>query len=65
MKIKMLVSMAGADHSYRPGEVIDVSDETAISWVEAELAVIYRDEFESASMQTPETTSKKFNRKGR
>ena len=34
MKVKILVSIAGADFSYRAGEVVDMESNKAKSWIE-------------------------------
>jgi len=38
MKIKMLVSMAGSDISYQPGQIIEVSNKRGEAWVNAGIA---------------------------
>jgi hypothetical protein len=42
-KIKMLTSMAGLNHSYAYGEEVEVTDEVAHAWVEAEIAELVED----------------------
>lgn len=42
--VTMLVSMAGAYESYIPGDVVEVSDEIAQAWAEAQIAEIYVEE---------------------
>lgn len=39
MKIKMLVSLAGVDHAYSPGDIYECSDAEAIRHIEAGNAV--------------------------
>jgi hypothetical protein len=37
-KVIMKTSMAGVNHSYQYGEEVEVTDEVAQAWVEAEIA---------------------------
>jgi hypothetical protein len=37
-KVKMLTSMGGLNFSYQFGEEVEVSDEVAKAWIEAEIA---------------------------
>lgn len=39
MKVKMLVSMAGTDESWKPGDTREVSEAVAKEWQEAGIAV--------------------------
>tara|TARA_B100000686_G_C16726469_1_gene938100 strand:+ start:484 stop:693 length:210 start_codon:yes stop_codon:yes gene_type:complete len=34
MKVKILVSIAGAEFSYRAGEIVDMPTDTAKAWIE-------------------------------
>ena len=43
MKVKMLVSMAGPDESWKPGDVREVSEAVAKEWQEAGIATILPD----------------------
>lgn len=38
MFVKMLTAMAGADHSYMPGEPVEVSDKIGKAWIKAGIA---------------------------
>lgn len=40
MKIKMLVSMAGPDESWQPGDVREVGDSVALEWSRLGLATL-------------------------
>jgi len=43
LKVKMLTSMASADFSYSPGEVVEVSEDVARAWQTAMLAEIVKE----------------------
>lgn len=44
IKVRMLISMAGLDFSYQPGDVVGVTEEAAIAWVEAGIAELTKGE---------------------
>lgn len=42
-KVQMKTSMAGNDFSYAYNDIVEVTDEVAKAWVEAEIAVLVED----------------------
>lgn len=38
MKVKILVSIAGSNFSYRPGQIVDLDEKEAKRWIKADVA---------------------------
>ena len=59
MKVKMLVSMAGPDESWKPGDTREVAEATALEWEISGIAAVLPEEdiiiFDDAAESTPAT----------
>jgi len=66
VKIKMLTSMASPDWSVAAGEEIEVKEEVAKAWIEANIATLAKNSFstrsviETATQPKPENASIKY-----
>lgn len=54
-KIRLKVSMAGSDHSYVPGDILDVRKDVADAWIGADIAEL---------VEEPKATKKASLKKG-
>lgn len=60
-RIRMLVSVAGADFVWEPGQVVDLPGAEAAKWADGQRAVMVRSEpveTPEASQPVPEATTK-------
>lgn len=58
-KVKMLVSIAAADWSYSPNEVVEVTEDTAKTWIESGIAESVTTRRQTATVEPKEKATRK------
>ena len=60
MKVRILTSIASATWSYGPGEIVDMPDEQATTWIKSGLAAPADEKpVETAMVEPPEVRGRK------